>query len=350
MVTLRHFTPPSQTALTTPADDVTRRAAENPLRPSPVPRTLTPMPYLLRPALLSDGPAITELLNLVDEIEIGRPETDLPTVEADLKRPDVDLGRDSWLSFDGDRLVAYGLVWDDSGDERIDVDHYVLPEHQAAGARILDAIQVRALDKARANGAARAVVHLHLNTAPTLDTSLIETRGWSVVRRYHVLRRSLDPADDLAPALPAGVRIRPCATDSDRAAAHRLYQASFAEHFDFQPRSYDQWLHDIDADTLDWSLVWIVSAPDPGDAGFLIARDDREAMGWIRSVGVLREARGRGLGGHLLRHAFAAFAARGRDTVGLGVDTANTTGAPELYGRNGMPLHYAVDTWEVVLG
>lgn len=308
------------------------------------------MPYLQRPALLSDGPAITELLNTVDEIEIGRRETDLPTVEADLKRPDIDLGRDSWLAFDGELLVAYGLLWDDSGAERIDIDHYVLPDHQEVGARLLDAMQARALEKARANGANRAVVHLHLNTRPTLDTSVIETRGWQVVRRYHVLRRAVDPARDLAPEPPAGVRIRSCTSDADRESVHRLYQASFAEHFDFQPRTYEQWLHDIDAGALDWSLVWIAGTEETGDAAFLISRDDREAMGWIRSIGVLREARGRGLGGLLLRHAFAAFAGRGRDTVGLGVDTANATGAPELYGRSGMTLHYAVDTWEVVLG
>ncbi|MFC8348511.1 GNAT family N-acetyltransferase [Streptomyces sp. NPDC057280] len=307
------------------------------------------MPYLLRPARLADAPAITELLNAVDEIEIGRRETDLPEVEADLRHPAVDLERDSWLAFDGDRLVAYGLLWDDSGNERIDVDHYVLPDDQAAGEQILDALQVRAVERARANGAAKAVVHLHLNTRPTLDTALIEARGWYVVRRYHVLERPLGQALDRAPELPEGVRIRPCGTEADRQRAHVLYQSSFAEHFDFQPRAYEQWLHDIDAERLDWSLVWIVSTDELGDAGFLIARDDRPAMGWIRSVGVLREARGQGLGGLLLRQAFAAFAARGRDTVGLGVDTANATGAPELYGRNGMKLHYAVDTWEAVL-
>ena len=307
------------------------------------------MPYLLRPARLADAPAITELLNAVDEIEIGRRETDLPEVEADLRRPEVDLERDSWLVFDGERLVAYGLLWDDSGNERIDVDHYVLPDHQAAGEQILDALHRRAVERARANGAAKAVVHLHLNTRPTLDTSLIEARGWYVVRRYHVLERPLDRDLDRAPELPEGVRIRPCVTEADRQRAHQLYQSTFAEHFDFQPRAYEQWLHDIDAERLDWSLVWLLDTEELGDVGFLIARDDRAAMGWIRSVGVLREARGQGLGGLLLRQAFAAFAARGRDTVGLGVDTANATGAPELYGRNGMKLHFAVDTWEAVL-
>ncbi|MFJ8538992.1 GNAT family N-acetyltransferase [Streptomyces sp. NPDC093591] len=307
------------------------------------------MSYLLRPAGLTDATAITELLNEVDRIEIGRPETDLHAVEADLKRPDIHLERDSWLAFHDDRLVAYGLLWDDSGSERVDIDHYVLPDHQRAGELILDPMQARALAKARENGADRAVVHLHLNTEPTLDTRLIEERGWYVVRRYHVLQRSLDAAADLVPEVPSGVRLRSCADEADRARVHALYQSSFAEHFDFQPRTYDQWLGDVDADVLDWSLVWIVGTEELGDAGFLLARDDREAMGWIRSIGVVREARGLGLGGLMLRNAFAAFAGRGRETVGLGVDTANATGAPALYARHGMAVHYAVDTWEAVL-
>ncbi|WP_217254977.1 GNAT family N-acetyltransferase [Streptomyces sp. AC602_WCS936] len=306
-------------------------------------------PAPVRPATLADAPAITGLLNEIDRIEIGRPETDQHTVEADLKHPETDLTRDSWLAFDDDRLVAYGLLWDESGGERVDIDHYVLPDHQATGLRVLAAMEARALAKARDNGAERAVVHLHLNTRPTTDTGLLTDRGWSVVRRYHVLRRAVDPASDLPPEPPAGVRVRACATEADRRRVHELYQRAFADHFDFQPREYALWLSDIDAERLDWSLVWIAETDDLGDAGFLLARDDREAMGWIRAIGVLREARGRGLGGFLLRHAFAHFAARGRDTVGLGVDTANATGAPRLYGRAGMSVHYAVDTWEAVL-
>ncbi|CAL9635074.1 GNAT family N-acetyltransferase [Streptomyces sp. enrichment culture] len=307
------------------------------------------MPYSLRPAALTDAPAITELLNKVDEIEIGGPETDLHTVQADLKHPGTDLERDSWLTWDGDLLVAYGLLWDESEGERVDIDQYVLPAHQEAAARMLEAMEARALEKARENGAERAVVHLHLNVAPTLDTGLLRARGWRVVRRYHVLHRPLDPTRDPVPEAPAGVRVRDCAAEADRRRVYELYQASFADHFDFQPRAYEDWVHDIDAEGLDWSLVWIVSTDDLGDAGFLLARNDREAMGWIRSLGVLPPARGRGLGGLLLRRAFAAFAARGRDTVGLGVDTENTTGAPRLYDRHGLTVRYAVDTWEAVV-
>ncbi|MEV6612693.1 GNAT family N-acetyltransferase [Streptomyces sp. NPDC051051] len=303
----------------------------------------------MRTATLADAPAVTDLLNAVDLIEIGRPETDLHTVEADLKHPETDLAQDSWLALEGDRPVAYGLLWDESSGERIDIDHYVLPEHQEAGRLLLAAMEARALDKARGNGCGRAVVHLHLNVRPVLDTEVLRARGWYVVRRHHVLRRPLDRAADLTPVPPAGVRVRACADEADRRRVHELYRASFADHFDFQPRRYEQWLHDVDAQGLDWSLVWIAATDDLGDAGFLMARDDREARGWIRSIGVVHGARGRGLAGLLLRHAFAAFAGRGRDTVGLGVDTSNTTGAPRLYTRNGMTLHYAVDTWEAVV-
>jgi ribosomal protein S18 acetylase RimI-like enzyme len=72
-------------------------------------------------------------------------------------------------------------------------------------------------------------------------------------------------------------------------------------------------------------------------------------MGWVRNVGVVGSARGRGLGTFLLRTAFAEFARRGRDTVGLGVDTENATGALRLYEGLGMTLHFAADTWELRL-
>ncbi|MFD3342471.1 N-acetyltransferase family protein [Streptomyces violaceoruber] len=271
----------------------------------------------LRPATLADAPAVTALLNEIDRIEIGRPETDQHTVEADLTHQQRDLAQDSWLALDAGRPVAYGPLWDESGGERIDIDHYVLPDHRRTGLRMLIAMETRAPARARANGAERAVVHLHLNTRPTTDTALLAERGWSVVRTHHVLRRALDPAVDLPPEAPAGVRLRACATEADRVRVHELYQRSFAQHFDFQPRPYRLWLDAIDAAGLDWSLVWIAETDD--------------------------------LGGFLLRHAFARFAARGRDTVGLGVDTAHATGAPRLHGRNGMTVHFAVDTWEAVI-
>lgn len=306
------------------------------------------MPITVRPAAPEDAPVIRDLLNAVDVVELGRPETDLGTVESSLVHPEADLERNSWLISEDGALVAFGLLWDDSGAERIDVDHYVLPAHQQAGERLLDLLQARAAERAAENGAERAVVHLALNTAPTMDTARLTRRGWKTVRRYHVLTRPLSAAADTVPELPPGLTLRDCTAEADRRRAHELLQETFAEHFDHQRRTYRQWLDDLGSG-IDWSLVWIASLEGAGDVGAALTRDDRAAMAWISSLGVREEARGRGVAGHLLRHTFGVYAARGRDTLGLGVDTDNATGALRLYTAHGMGLHFAVDTWEVTL-
>lgn len=301
----------------------------------------------IRPAGPSDAEDICGLLNAVDMIEIGRPETDLAAVEADLHHPDVDLGQDSWLAFEGGRLVAYALVWADSGPGRVDSDHYVLPGHRAAAVRLLERMEARARELAA--GVPGAFLRLQLNVAPTLDADLLPGRGYRTVRRYQVMTRAVDRAEGL-PALPEGLTLRPCDGDeAERRRAHALIEETFAEHFGHVDRPYEPWLDHIDGRGLDWSLVWIASLPALGDVGVLLTRDDRTSMGWVSHLGVRREARGRGIGGLLLRHGFAAYAARGRSTVGLGVDTANATGALALYEAHGMALHYAVVTWELAL-
>lgn len=311
--------------------------------------SLTPPPGLtVRPATLGDAAAVCALLNEVDLLEIGRADTEPAEVQADLKHPEVDLERDSWLLYDGDLLVGYALLWDESGGERIDVDHYVLPGRPEGSLHLFDLLEDRAAERAAANGAARAVVHLHLNTAPTTDPAALRARGWRTVRRYNVMARRIDPQADPSPAPPPGVTLRPCLAEEDRRRAHDLLQKCFAEHFDHQPRTYEQWLDDIDAERVDWSLIWVAHVDGHGDAAVLRTHNDRASMGWIGNLGVLAEARGRGIGSHLLRHAFGHYAALGRDRIGLGVDTDNSSGALALYERHGMALDHAVDTWELI--
>lgn len=303
---------------------------------------------IVRPAVPGDAAEICRLLNAVDLIEIGREETDSRSVEADLTHPEAALPDNSWLAFRDGTLVGYGLMWDDSGAERIDMDQYILPEHQDAGARLLDLMEAQAVRRAAGNGADRAVVHMHLNVRPTLDVSLLTGRGWSTVRRYNVMTRPLAADADTVPVPPVGLTLRDCADEKDRRLAHALVEETFADHFDHQTRTYRQWLDDLGPD-FDWSLVWIGSLAGSGDVAVLVTRNDRAAHGWVGNLGVRKEVRGRGLAGHLLRHAFGVYAGLGRDSIGLGVDTSNETGALRLYEAHGMTRHFAADTWEVTL-
>ncbi|MET7575219.1 GNAT family N-acetyltransferase [Streptomyces sp. NPDC005492] len=311
----------------------------------------TPPPpgLLVRPATPDDADAVCALLNEIDLLEIGRPDTELAEIQADLKHPEVDLERDSWLLFEGARLIGYGLLWDDSGGERIDIDHYILPDRLPAALHLFDLMETRAAARAADNGASRAVVHLHLTLAPTMDLPALRGRGWRPVRRYNVMARQLTPAADPLPSSPPGVTLRPCLTEADRRRAHALLQEAMTEHFDFQYRTYPQWLDDIDAERVDWSLIWIAHVDGLGDAAMLRSHNDRASMAWIGNVAVLRQARGRGLGSHLLRYSFGHYAALGRDRIGLGVDTDNTSNALALYERHGMTLDFGVDTWELTL-
>jgi ribosomal protein S18 acetylase RimI-like enzyme len=52
-----------------------------------------------------------------------------------------------------------------------------------------------------------------------------------------------------------------------------------------------------------------------------------EGGGWIRYLGVLPAARGRGIARYLLERALASFATDGRRWAGLGVDTENVSGS-----------------------
>ncbi|GHA00248.1 GNAT family N-acetyltransferase [Streptomyces subrutilus] len=302
----------------------------------------------VRPAGPGDASDICALLNAVDMIEIGRPETDLGTVEADLRHPDVDLATDTWLAFEGGRLIGYALVWADSGPGRVDGDHYVLPGRPAAARLLMERMEARA--RKLAAGAPGGTLRLQLNVVPILDPALLTGRGYRPVRRHQVMTRALSPTVDLPPAPPAGLVLRHCGGDeADRRRAHALVEETFAGHFGHVQRAYGPWLDHLDARALDWSLVWIASLPGEGDAAVLLTRDDRTSMAWVSHLGVRERLRGRGIGGFLLRHGFAVHAARGRDTVGLGVDTRNETGALALYEAHGMGLHYAVDTWELPL-
>ncbi|MFD8154364.1 GNAT family N-acetyltransferase [Streptomyces sp. NPDC059720] len=307
----------------------------------------------LRPATLEDAAEICDLINKIDVIETGAPDTEPAEVVRDMTLSGTRPETDTWLSYDTDgTLVGYALVCDSHGTGRIDADHYSLPEHQDAGAALLDLMASRAVAIARTNGRDEAVCHLYLRERPTLDPALLRERNWRPVRRYSLLSRAVAADTTSPPPAEPGLSVRPCASEEDLRLAHDLIEQAFTHHFAHHPVTFEQWCEGLATPTgdVDPSLVWLAHVDGTGPVGALAAHDNRKAMGWVRQLGVTEGARGRGVGAYLLRTAFAAFAQRGRDTVGLGVDTENTTGALALYEKAGMTPHQAVVTWQLRTG
>jgi len=86
---------------------------------------------------------------------------------------------------------------------------------------------------------------------------------------------------------------------------------------------------------------------DPDDAGPVgpLTADVEGEGGYISGVGVVRRARGRGVGLALLQQSLAATRIAGVPLCRLHVEAVNLTGAVRLYERAGMRRESVADLW-----
>lgn len=162
----------------------------------------------------------------------------------------------------------------------------------------------------------------------------LEAQGYRFARVFWHMERSVD-ATYRAGSPPVGVTIRPYDPDSDDRLVWRLIEDSFAEHYGQEPQPWESWQEDVlGSSTWDPALVRIAEL-DAEPVGVLIGQDT-DGIGWIGDLGVVKQARGRGVGRALLEDGFEILAARGRTIVRLNVDSDNETGAAGLYERAGM--------------
>jgi mycothiol synthase len=164
------------------------------------------------------------------------------------------------------------------------------------------------------------------------------------------MRMSLDGVAPTPPEPPAGVTIRELRHD-DEAEMRRFHQV-IEEAFrdtDHLAVDYDTWQRQVDAEpTKTWN-EWLVALVDGELAGALQSADGEDNEGWVKRLAVAREHRRAGLGEALLRHAFAVYAANGRERAGLGVDMANPTRAVQLYLAVGLTPLYQANIYAKVL-
>jgi ribosomal protein S18 acetylase RimI-like enzyme len=127
-------------------------------------------------------------------------------------------------------------------------------------------------------------------------------------------------------------------TEHGRRTMHRLVDTAFEDHFGHEPMSYEVWERGASAECSDPSLYWIATVDGEPAAGLYGCR--LPEVGYVDSLGTLREFRGRGLGRALLLTAFEEFRRRGVPRVSLAVDAASPTGALGLYESAGMSATY----------
>lgn len=172
--------------------------------------------------------------------------------------------------------------------------------------------------------------------------------GFEHERVFWRMERTL--GDDVAqvPPAPAGVVVRVADGPADEATIHRLHEAAFAEHYGFHARDLETFFRDVRRPAGCDPTQWWIAEVDGEPLGYLVGESRElatELGGYVRQVGVLAQARGRGLARHLLAVAFAEHTRRGWAWTQLGVDADNHTGATALYRSVGMAPVETVDAF-----
>ena len=309
--------------------------------------TELPTGYRDRAPTPDDAEALLELIAAYNTPLVGHADYTLDDVRDGLVEPGFDPERDGWLVFDGaGRLVGYGWAYGIGACRQVRIE--VLAVDDAVRPHLFDRTLARAREMASSAGQIEVTVDHGIYRVDEALRAHVTALGFEPATTFHRMRVDHD-RPVARPPEPPQVTLREGAPDeATRRAAHEVRMASFADHFGFVHQGYDEWhvLHEAKS-TFDWSQV-LVADLDDRPVGVCIRTDqflEDENCGYIADLGVLAEARGRGIARFLLQHAFAVDAADGRTGTVLHVDTNNTTPALGLYESVGMRPVLVVDAW-----
>jgi mycothiol synthase len=169
------------------------------------------------------------------------------------------------------------------------------------------------------------------------------------VRVFRELRIEFE-VPPVAPEWPAGLRIVGFDAERDAREFHAAEEEAFAGHWEYTPYDFEAWSNEhLGSERFEPTLWCVVRAGDELAAG-TICTGDTYGGGWVHLLFTRRPWRNKGVATALLRESFRRFWQRGEHSIGLGVDTANPTGAFRLYERAGMAPTLGLIIYEKALG
>jgi ribosomal protein S18 acetylase RimI-like enzyme len=244
-------------------------------------------------------------------------------------------------------LVGYGWLERVERTNRVEIDLYLRPSFDPAlGHTMVARIEQRAGELAAEAGHAEPWVGAAVYRQDTRAQDALRAAGFSKQTTFTRMRIDLDPARP--PEQPrSDVIVRRITEEADLRVAHEVEEASFVEHYGNVPVSYESWLDRLLDRGEDFRQVYLAEL-DGTPVGLLTSTrqfEEDENAGYVRTLGVLPAARGRGVGTALLRDCFARAHREGRVAVLLHVDVANVTGALRVYESVGMRAVLEIDAW-----
>ena len=264
--------------------------------------------------------------------------------------PGFELEQDAFLveAWDG-RVVGYEEFFNEFDHAKLRTDGYVHPDFRGRGigTALLRIIEERARDELTlAEPDVRVTLQSTIDNRDPASHELHRNEGYQPLR-YHWRMEINLAAPPPEPKFPEGIELRPFIKGEHDVAVWQAQNEAFRDHWGSHDVTLEEWkrsrFDDPEFDSTLWPIAWDVASGEV--AGFSLNRY-RMGIGWIRTLGVRRPWRKRGLGEALLLHSFGEFYRRGTTTIGLGVDAQNPTGATRLYQKVGMVAASEFVTYE----
>jgi mycothiol synthase len=303
----------------------------------------------LRPVKWSD---LESVARLIYDVCAADGDTSVAVTPEELKHewenPGFVLERDAILVETGEgRVIGYEEFADTHRHAILRMDGYVHPEFKgrSIGTALLRVIEQRALEEmALAEPDVRVSLRSTIDNRDPVSHNLHRHEGYQPLR-YHWRMEIVLDGPPPAPKFPENIELRPFIKGEHDVAVWQAQNEAFRDHWGSHDNTLEEWQRsrfgDPEFDPSLWAIAW------DGDqvAGFSLNRY-RMGIGWIRTLGVRRPWRKRGLGEALLYYSFGEFYRRGMPTIGLGVDAQNPTGATRLYQKVGMHAASEFVTYE----
>ena len=316
-----------------------------------------PPGYTWRGATLADLAAVVAVTNAHSRQITGADELTANTLQVDWTTPQLKLADDARVVLTScGQIIGCGTVWGLFGPfARINVWLRVHPDHQQRGleAALLQWAEdrVRQVAVSRAASETRICLTGYRNSLDTPGQAAYKQAGFKIVRRMYRMQIELDAAPPV-PVWPSGCTLRAFVPGQADEAVLQIYRESFQDHWGYVAVPYEEdlkmfrhWMTDPIFDPTLWLLV-MVEERLVGISLNQAHLDEDPNMGWVSTLGVLREYRHQGVATAMLLHSFGQFYQRGQKRVGLGVDTQNLTGALRLYESVGMRVYRQTNVFE----
>lgn len=310
--------------------------------PTLSPEPMLPPSFRARPASINDIEAAVEFFNLCEIDESGIPDYELDEVRADWK--DLDLATNTRLVFDETGAIVASMILEPNGQEGFDASGYVHPGFRDLG--LGRAVVTWAESRAATGpwtGGDPVVLRNWISFRNPKAADLLTVAGFEQTKRFFRMGILLESPPEPV-RLPDGYAFRALDFDNDLPSLHAMIEEAFSEHWADRDRTYEEWKEASLGYGFD-PRFWVQIFHGDERVAAAIGQNLTE-LGWIKSLGVLKSHRGKGLGKALLLQEFAVCWDAGLKRVELGVDSENVTSAVALYENAGMTIANSYIAWE----